>query len=356
MLRIAILGLGEGRSTMSAALSSNRIELIKVCDLSESLCKKRAREFNFPHYTTNYNDLLTDPNIDLIAIYTPDHLHADHIIAALKHEKHVVCTKPFIDDLSRANELIEAARASNKRIFVGQSSRFFEPAKRQREDFESSLIGDLITVESHYHADHRWFLDKPWALSDSFKWLYGGLSHPVDFIRWYLPDIEEVMGYGMISVNGIKAGLKNEDTMHFIFRAKDGRIARVSGVYTSPTQPTQRDSGMTCILRGTEGASQADYHELRYAVTTKDGEQRVITWGDEAQNHYFRFEGQSHHAGEYQNYLEYMADSIEQNFTAYPNLEEGVITVALMQAMDRSLKTGRPVKVKEILEEFGVEI
>mgnify|MGYP002735675806 CR=1 FL=1 len=356
MLRIAILGLGEGRSTMSAALSSNKIELKKVCDLSESLCRKRAREFNFPHYTTNYNNLLTDPNIDLIAIYTPDHLHIDHVIAALKHEKHVVCTKPFIDDLSRSNELIEAARASNKRIFVGQSSRFFEPAKRQREDFESSLIGDLITVESHYHADHRWFLDKPWALSDSFKWLYGGLSHPVDFIRWYLPDIEEVMGYGMISVNGIKAGLKNEDTMHFIFRAKDGRIARVSGVYTSPTQPTQRDSGMTCILRGTEGASQADYHELRYAVTTKDGEQRVITWGDEAQNHYFRFEGQSHHAGEYQNYLEYMADSIEQNFTAYPNLEEGIITVALMQAMDRSLKTGRPVKVKEILEEFGVEI
>ena len=74
MLRIAILGLGEGRSTMSAALSSDKIELIKVCDLSESLCKKRAQEFNFPHYTTNYNDLLTDPNIDLIAIYTPDHL------------------------------------------------------------------------------------------------------------------------------------------------------------------------------------------------------------------------------------------------------------------------------------------
>ena len=144
--------------------------------------------------------------------------------------------------------------------------------------------------------------------------------------------------------------------MHFIFRAKDGRIARVSGVYTSPTQPTQRDSGMTCILRGTEGASQADYHELRYAVTTREGEEKIITWGDSALNHYFRFEGQSHHAGEYQNYLEYMADSIEQNFTAYPNLEEGVITVALMQAMDRSLKTGRPVKVKEILEEFGVEI
>jgi hypothetical protein len=35
-----------------------------------------------------------------------------------------------------------------------------------------------------------------------------GLSHPVDFIRWYLPNIEEVMGYGMISSNGKNAGLE----------------------------------------------------------------------------------------------------------------------------------------------------
>ena len=103
----------------------------------------------------------------------------------------------------------------------------------------------------------------------SFKWLYGGLSHPVDFIRWYMPAIEEVMGYGMISSNGITAGLKNHDTMHFIFRSADGRIARVSGAYTGPTQPPSRDSGMSCVLRCTEGASQADYHELRYSITDK---------------------------------------------------------------------------------------
>ena len=54
------------------------------------------------------------------------------------------------------------------------------------------------------------FLGKGWSLEDSFMWLYGGLSHPVDFIRWYLPNIEEVMGYGMLSPNGRAGGLKNE--------------------------------------------------------------------------------------------------------------------------------------------------
>lgn len=354
MLNVGILGLGEGRSTMSAVLKSEKLNLKLACDRDAELCKKREAEFGFAHYTQDYNDLLNDKTIDIIAIYTPDHLHATHIKQALLHDKHVVCTKPFIDNLADAKELLELQAKTGKKVFVGQSSRFFEPYKKQRQDFEAGIIGELITIESHYNADHRWFLEKKWALENSFKWLYGGLSHPVDFIRWYMPGVEEVMGYGMISSNGKTAGLKNEDTMHFIFRAADGRIARVSGAYTGPVQPTQRESGMSCILRGTEGASQADYHELRYAVTDKTGEERIITWGDEKLKHYFRFEGQSHHAGEYQNYLEYFADSITNDFTAYPNMQEGIGTVALLQAMDKSLQTKQPVKVADVLGEYGL--
>jgi predicted dehydrogenase len=354
MLNIGILGLGEGRSTMSAALNSNKLNLKTICDMNEELCKHRSKEFQFFNYTTKYDDMLNDPEIDIIAIYTPDKWHSEHIKQALLANKHVVCTKPLMDDLSKAKELLDLQKKTGKKVFVGQSSRFFEPAKRQRKDFEAGLLGELITVESHYHADHRWFLEKPWALESSFKWLYGGLSHPVDFIRWYLPGIEEVMGYGMISSNGKTAGLKNEDTMHFIFRATDGRIARVSGAYTGPIQPAQRDSGMSVILRGTEGASQADYHELRYAITDNTGEEKVVHWGDKTIKYYFRFEGQSHHAGEYQNYLEYFADSITNNTTAYPDLQEGIGTIALLQAMDKSLKEGKPVKVSEILKAHGL--
>lgn len=354
MLNIGILGLGEGRSTISAALNSRKLNLKMICDTSLEVCRQRADEFKMYDYTTDYNEMLNDEEIDIVAIYTPDHLHAEHISMALQHGKHVICTKPFIDDLSRAKELLEIQQQTGKSVFVGQSSRFFEPYKRQRKDFEAGEIGELITIESHYNADHRWFLEKKWALEDSFKWLYGGLSHPVDFIRWYLPNIEEVMGYGMISTNGKKAGLKNEDTMHFIFKSTDGRVARVSGVYTSPTQPVQRESGMSCVLRGTQGASQADYHELRYAITDKTGEERIVTWGDSYLKYYFRFEGQSHHAGEYQNYLEYFVDSIEQGFTAYPDMKEGIETVALLQAMDKSLQTGKPVKVQDVLNEYGL--
>ena len=354
MYKLGIVGLGEGRSTMSAALNSEKWELKTVCDLNIEMCKLRAEEFGFTNYTTDYEDLLNDPEIDVIGIYTPDQVHADHIKMALLHDKHVVCTKPLLNDLSQAGELLELSQKTGKKLFVGQSSRFFEPMKKQRADFEKGIIGDLVSIESYYHADHRWFLEKKWSLKSSFKWLFGGLSHPVDFIRWYLPDIEEVMGYGMISPNGKDGGLKNPDTMHFIFKAKDGRVARVSGVYSSPVQPTIRDSEMSCILRGTKGCSQGDYMDLRYSVTTKDGEEQLYTF-DHKLKYYFRFEGKSHHAGEYQNYLEYFAGCLDSGETAYPDLKEGIGTIALLSAMEESLKTGKPVKVESIFERYGLE-
>ena len=355
MLKIGILGLGEGRSTISAVLKSTKWELVRMCDLNIDLCEQRAKEFDFHEYTTRYEDLLEDPEIEVIGIYTPDHLHARHIKMALEHDKHVVCTKPLIDDLSVANDLLELAEKRKKRVFVGQSSRFFEPAMRQRKEYEQGLLGELVTIETHYNADHRWFLGKGWSLQESFKWLLGGLSHPVDFIRWYLPNIEEVMGYGMLSPNGRAGGLKNADTMHFIFKAEDGRIASTSGTYSCPVQPTLRDSEMTCILRCTQGASQADYMELRYAVTDRYGEERMLTF-EEKQKHYFRFEGKSHHAGEYQNYYEYFADCLEKEEIAYPDLKEGIGTIVLLQAMELSLQLGRPVKVEEIKKKYNIDV
>ncbi|WP_297089995.1 Gfo/Idh/MocA family oxidoreductase [uncultured Draconibacterium sp.] len=348
MLRLGIVGLGEGRSTMSAALKSEKWELKMICDRNEELCKQRAKEFNFKHYTSSYETMLNNPEIDVIGIYTPDHLHAQHIKMALLHNKHVVCTKPLINDLADAAELLKLSNDTGKKVFVGQSSRFFEPMKKQREDFERGEIGELVTVETHYNADHRWFLGKGWSLQDSFKWLYGGLSHPVDLVRWYLPHIEEVMGYGMLSPNGKAGGLKNEDTMHFIFKAVDGRIARVSGAYSGPVQPEIRESEMTCILRGTEGCSQGDYMDLRYAITAKNGEQKLVSF-DQKANYYFRFEGRSHHAGEYQNYYEYFADCLQSGKTALPDLREGIGTIAILKAMEESLKLGKPVKIEQVI-------
>jgi predicted dehydrogenase len=354
-LRLGVLGLGEGRSIISAGLSSPHWEIAAMCDLDRELGMRRGREFGLDCFTDRYETMLEDASIDAIGIYTPDNLHARHALMALKAGKHVICTKPLLPGMGDAAGLLEAARTSGKHLFVGQSSRFFEPMIRQRADFEAGRHGELLTVEAHYNADHRWFLrERKWAGAGGLKWLYGGLSHPVDLVRWYMPDVEDVMGYGLLSPGSRELGHRSPDTMHFVMRARSGKIARVSGVYGSPTMNTERQDHMSCTLRGTLGASESNYHSLKY-YTSFEGEPATELSFPDKLDYYFRFEGLTHHAGEYQNYLDYFAACVERGSTPLPDTAEGVRTVAVLAAMERSLETGAPVRVSDVLAENGCD-
>ncbi len=352
---LGVLGLGEGRSIISAGLASPLWDVVRLCDVNEAAGRQRCSEFavDFKCFTTDFGAMLEDVSVDAIGIYTPDHLHAEHVVRALDAGKHVICTKPFLDNLSSARKVLEAQKRSGRCVMVGQSTRFFAPFTRQREHFMTGNLGELITIEANYNADHRWFLKKPWAKLGSFKWLFGGVSHPADLMRWYLPDISEVMGYAHLSANGKANGLVNPDTFHFVLKAASGKIASISGTYSSPTVPAQRDSGMTCVLRCTEGASQADYHELRYSW--KIGDQSAIEGFEGKEPYYFRFEGISHHAGEYQNYIEYFARCIASGQTPKPDATEGILTVALLQAMELAALREQPVKLADVLKEYSLD-
>ena len=200
-LVLGALGLGEGRSIMSAALSSERFELGCVCDLNEELCRERCKEFSYDRYTTDYNELLRDPDIDVIGIYTPDQLHATHIRMAMEAGKDVICTKPVLIDLKEAPALLKLQRETGKRLFVGQSTRFFESIRQQRARYDKGELGELVTVEAHYKSDSRWFLERAWSRKAGFSWMYNFMIHAVDLAAWYLPQIEEVFGYGVVSPN-----------------------------------------------------------------------------------------------------------------------------------------------------------
>lgn len=349
--KLGVVGLGEGRSIMSAALSSERWELEMVCDINQAMCELRAEEFGFEKWTTEYGELLSNPDIDVIAIYTPDQLHLTHISQALEAGKHVVCTKPLLTSLEGSDELLETVRKSGKRVFVGQSSRFFEPMIRQRADFEKGLHGDVQTVEAHYIADSRWFLDKPWSRQRGFSWMYNFMIHAVDLVRWYLPDVTEVTGFGTVSETSRSYGLDTWDTMRFLVRDDKGRIGQISGSYTLPSLSSEVEPSIGCVIRGTNGSSRAEYSNLQYH-THFAGEGKVTHSFEDMHDYYFRFEEKSHHAGEYQNYIEYFAECLDKGIAPLPDVEEAVRTLALMAAMERTMKEGgRPVRIDDMIRE-----
>ncbi|WP_227521944.1 Gfo/Idh/MocA family protein [Bacillus solitudinis] len=350
--KIGVVGLGEGRSIMSATLQSSQWELIKVCDLNETVCIERAEEFNFPHWTKDYRELLADEEIEVIAIYTPDQLHFTHIKQALLAGKHVICTKPLLVSLGDAKELIQLVEETQKKVFVGQSSRFYEPMIHQRKDFEEGKHGELQTMEAHYITDGRWFLKRDWSKDKGFSWMYNFMIHAVDLVRWYMPEVEEVVGFGRVSKTSKEQGIDVWDNMRFLLRDSDGRIATVSGNYTLPTLGREVEPSIGCTLRGTRGTTRSEYLNLDY-YTHFSGEGKKKNNFDEKHGYFFRFEGESHHAGEYQNYIEYFATCLDEGKTPLPNVTEGVRTIAVMEAMQKSAQMGGSlVRVQDILEEY----
>lgn len=350
--KMGILGLGEGRSILSAVRNSNLWELGAICDLNETLCQERCREFDIPYdcYTLDYEDMLSDPSIDVIGIYTPDQLHAAHIKMALHAGKHVICTKPLMVSLKEADSLIEAQKKSGKTVFVGQSSRYFEPAKKQRQDFEAGLHGELVTLETHYISDSRWFLEKSWSHQKGFSWMYNFMIHAVDLAVWYLPEIEEVYGLGLVSQNTSDLNLNIPDTLKFILKNKDGRFASVTGAYALPTLGSAVEQSISCTLRGTKGISRAGYPKLQYYTNfTPLRKTAQLTDYNELHGYYFRFEQESHHAGEYQNYIEHFARELSAGRTPKPDLYEGIRTLAVLEAMELSMREKRAVQLSELL-------
>jgi len=352
--RMGVIGLGEGRSIISAALKSDKWELVNICDLNEDLCRERIKEFNLEKYTLDYNDLLNDKNIDVIAIYTPDQLHGLHIRQAIEAGKHVICTKPVLASLSEAKEVLDCQKKHNRIIFVGQSSRFFEPMIHQREDFEKGKNGKVLSVEAHYNTDARWFLKRDWSHKKGFSWMHNFTIHALDLVRWYLPKITEVYGCGIVSSNTKKYGLDCYDTFKFILRESEGRFGVVGGSYAVPVLSKDIEPSIACIIRGTNGTTRSEYARLRYNTHFENQGYQSYSY-DEKHDYYFRFEGETHHAGEYQNYIEYFADCLNNNETPMPDLKEGIQTLAVLTAMQKSLDTGMPIKVNDVLTEYGLE-
>lgn len=355
--RMGVLGLGEGRSIISAVQQSEYWELGNICDLNEELCRERCREFGLSTYTTSYEEMLAQEEIDVIGIYTPDQLHATHIKMALQAGKHVICTKPLMVDLEEANELLKVQKETGKAVFVGQSSRYFEPARRQRLDYEAGKHGELACVETHYISDSRWFLERDWSRRKGFSWMYNFMIHALDLAVWYLPQVEEVYGLSVVSENTKAYGLEVPDTLKFLLKDKSGKFAVVSGAYATPTLGSAIEQSISCTLRGSRGISRAGYPKLKYYTNFQPIQKTAqLHEYDELHSYFFRFEAESHHAGEYQNYIEEFAREMLAGRRPTPDLQEGIRTLAVMEAMEESAATGQVVKVSEVFKRREINL
>ena len=352
-LGIGVLGLHEGRTLLVGLDRAPHARAVAGCDLRPETIAEIQRERPDLDYTTAYDELLARPDVDIVAIYTPDALHGEHVVRAFEAGKHVICTKPLVNTVEDARRVLEAGRRTGRQLLVGQSTRFFASFQRQREAYEWGDVGEVELADAHYIHRMDWYYDKsPWAVGET-DWVFLGLSHPVDLVRWYLGPIAEVQAVGSRSALGARYGVAGFDIYAVNLRAADGRIGRVMGHYGLHELPSARNA-IELTLFGSAGTSLAQYHDMRFRHTSPDGTEVEEDMLYAQRAYYFNNEVHGMHYGEFANYAEHFARALLEGREAAPGLVEGVETFCVMEAIRRSAGSGAPVAVGPLLAEVGL--
>lgn len=345
---VAVVGLGEGKGLVKGLEGHPDLPVTAVCDTDPTVLEQVRTRYSVPFASTQLADVLEREDVAIVAIYTPDHLHLQHIEAAIRAGKHVICTKPLVANLAEAREVVALMEAHpRQRLMVGQSSRFFGSMRHQRAAYEAGSLGELSFVEASYVHDMRWFYGaREWARSSRFDLLRAGCSHPVDLVRWYLGDVAEVQAYAQRSAIGERAGFHGYDTFVVNLRFESGRIGRVLGHF-GLEQPHALRPWIEVGVYGSAGSMIASYPQLEAVVKLAGEVERRETYFEETY-HYFQFEGVNHHAGEFLNYTEHFARSLFDGSVAQPDAVDGFATMATLEAIDRAIETGAPAPVEKL--------
>jgi predicted dehydrogenase len=341
---VGVVGLHEGQTLLVALRASGLCKPVAACDISEAKREEASQAAPHIFLTADYDEMLERNDVQIVAIYTPDPLHAEQIEKAFRAGKHVICTKPLINDPSQAGTLLRAAQETGRRLQVGQSTRFYEPFQRQREEFEKGSLGEIEVLDAHYNHRMDWYYEKsPWTI-DETHWAYLGLSHPVDLVRWYLGPIDEVHAYGTYTALGRSHGIQTPDAITVNLRAASGRIGRVLGNYGFHELPRAR-ALIECFAMGSKGSSLARYPDLRFTHYDERGVEIEEDFHQAMSGYYYRHELKGMHYGEFCNYADYFASKLLSNEPNSPDLVEGLQTVMVMRAIVESLESGLPVGV-----------
>lgn len=146
----------------TARFNDKIIEVIKLSKHSEvqavaSRSIERAQEYaknrGIPTAYGSYEELLEDPELDVIYIPLPNSLHAEWTVKALEAGKHVLCEKPLALSLQEMADIEEAARKNNKIVFEGFAYFFHPQTIELMKILKENKIGNIQFIQSSFHID-----------------------------------------------------------------------------------------------------------------------------------------------------------------------------------------------------------
>jgi predicted dehydrogenase len=162
---VGVAGTGFIGPAHIEALRRNGIQVLGLAENTEEKAEARAAELGIPRIYGSVEDMLADPDIHVVHLTTPNYLHHPHAKAALSAGKHVICEKPLAMTAAESAELVKLAAEKNLVNVVNFNIRMYPLAQQARSMVQSGELGDLFILQGSYLQD--WLLlptDWNWRL------------------------------------------------------------------------------------------------------------------------------------------------------------------------------------------------
>ncbi len=139
-----------------------------VCDINRKRAHKKAREWGVVKVYTDYQKLLADPEIELVELLVPHHLHAPMTISACQAGKHVSVQKPMAISIAECDSMIQSAKDNKVTLRVYENFVFYPPCVRAKEMIDAGEIGTPQMIRLHLNTGTR---DTAWNVPFT-AWLW----------------------------------------------------------------------------------------------------------------------------------------------------------------------------------------
>jgi predicted dehydrogenase len=353
-----------------------RLEVIG--DVNLGAAQQAAQRFGFKRAVGSWQEVIADPAVELVSITTPNALHRDIAIAALKAGKHVYCEKPLAADLQSAREMVEVAKTAKGKTLIG-----YNYLKSPAIEFARRLVADgAIGKVSYFRGvcDEDYMADEMTPYSWRCRQDMAGLgalgdlcSHLVSVahaimgpITRVVADTRVIVGKrpitaagggterrdGPVALSGAWGEVENEDTAQALVAFADGAM----GSLVTSRAHWGRKSHLAFEIFGSTGSILFDHERMNeLQVYTKNAADpatngyRLIPMGPE-HPYYGRFTPAKGHGIGFNDLkvieVAHLLNGLAGKETLYPTIADALETEKVLHAIVESARAKMWIELK----------
>ncbi|MEY9951865.1 Gfo/Idh/MocA family protein [Leifsonia sp. EB34] len=268
-----------------------------IAEATDELAAEAARRFGFERSTSDWRSVVDDPDIHVVDIATPNHLHAEIAIAAAQAGKHIISEKPLARTSGEAKAMYDAVTAAGVVNMVAFNYRRTPAIALARKFIEEGAIGRILSFRGTYLQD--WSADPDSPLSWRFQKSIAGsgalgdiATHVIDIARYLVGEFGSVSAMmetwiperplqtgGADSLGtsrggaGPRGAVDVDDQVMTMIRFQNGAIGSIEATRNG----YGRNNYITFEIHGTEGSIVFNYErrdELQVCFASDGGDRR----------------------------------------------------------------------------------